>query len=195
MAIRRNKSLLTQAAEFAESVLPTLETAVGAAKEAALPLLADAKGKAAPLLAEGRAIAADKAAAVASSVKSGASEPESVEASVEASPRRGGRLRKLLLLGGLAAVAAVIYQKLRGESTRDNWQSSYVPTPAPASTPTPEAGTAATAEAAAADDAAGASPDEALADSVEEAHEVTTPDAPAEVVEITEDASTEGGRS
>ena len=190
MAIRRNKSLLTQAAEFAESVLPTLETAVGAAKEAALPLLADAKGKAAPLLAEGRAIAADKAAAVASSVKSGASEPESVEASVEASPRRGGRLRKLLLLGGLAAVAAVIYQKLRGESTRDNWQSSYVPTPAPASTPTPEAGTAATA-----DDAAGATPDEALADSVEEAHEVTTPDAPAEVVEITEDASTEGGRS
>jgi hypothetical protein len=36
----------------------------------------------------------------------------------------------------------------------------------------------------AADDSAGASPDEALSDAVEEPHEVTTPDEPAEVVDV-----------
>jgi hypothetical protein len=41
-----------------------------------------------------------------------------------------------------------------------------------------------TARADVADDSAGASPDEALADAVEEPHEATTPDDPAEVVDV-----------
>ena len=38
------------------------------------------------------------------------------------------------------------------------------------------------------DDSGGASPDEAIADAVEEPHEVTTPDDPAEVVDVESEA-------
>jgi hypothetical protein len=111
-----------------------------------------------------------------------------------ADPASKGRLKKLLIVGGLLAAGAAIVKKMRGDSTKDNWQSGYVPTPPPTAKPEEAAPVAAVAdatpkaapEAGAADDAAGATPDEAVADAAEEPHAVTTPDAPAEVIEVDE---------
>jgi hypothetical protein len=104
--------------------------------------------------------------------------------------KSGGKLKKLLLFGGLAAAAGVAYKKFSGQSTSDNWQSSYSPSPAPSagspssstepSTSTPPVATEP------GDDSAGSSPDEALADATGEPHPVSTPDDPAEVVDLDE---------
>ena len=91
--------------------------------------------------------------------------------------KKGGKLKKLLLVTGLAAIGGVIFKKVRGGSTSDNWQSSYVPTPAP------------TPPAAKDEDPGGSSPDEAIADAAEQPHPVSTPDDPAETVTIDEDAA------
>ncbi|HQR26797.1 MAG TPA: hypothetical protein PLP61_07140 [Nocardioides sp.] len=178
------KSLITQAAELAETVRPTIESAMTAAKEVALPLLNDAREKAAPILADGKALASEKAAATKAAL---AATALTQAAPVETGPSSGRRwLKRLLLVGALAAVGAVVFKRLRGDSGADNWQSSYVPTPAPAPRPAPEAP--------ATDDASGASPDEAVSDALEEPHPVTTPDAPAEVVELLEPEAHKPGR-
>lgn len=218
MATPREKSFISQAAELAESVLPTIESAVTAAKEVAIPLLNDAREAAAPLLADGKALAAEKAAATKGLAAATAAKAAAAIEDVDPDEARKGRfgwLKKLLLIGGLAAVGAVVFRKLRSDSTSDNWQSSYVPTPAPAPAPVaaeeqevepePEPDDEPTDESAAdepepaadaseepeqpeaADDASGASPDEAASDALEEPHPVTTPDEPAEVVEIETD--------
>lgn len=104
--------------------------------------------------------------------------------------RKGGKLRKVLLFGGLAAVIGIVVTKLRSKSSGDNWQSSYTPTPAPTTTPKPAAApvapvaTPAASTAPASDDPGGAAPDEALSDAVEEPHEPTDPDSPAEVIDV-----------
>jgi hypothetical protein len=161
------------------------------AKAKAAPVIADAKAKAGPALAEGAAIAADKAstgASIAAEKAAIARDLAAEKAAVgrdlaatkvaeikgEKPKKKGGKLKKLLLITGLAAVGAAIFKKVRGDSTSDNWQSSYVPTPAPAADT---------------DDAAGAGPDEAIADAAEKPHAVTTPDDPAETVTVDEDAS------
>ncbi len=64
--------------------------------------------------------------------------------------------KKLLLVVALAAVGAVVGKKLAGGDQSDNWQSSYTPAPAPAAP------------------AAGAT------------HPVTTPEDPAESVDVTD---------
>ncbi len=98
-----------------------------------------------------------------------------------ADPASKGRLKKLLIFGGLLAAGAAVFKKVRGDSTKDNWQSGYVPTPPPAAAPPADVQTA---ESQPADDAAGATPDEAVADAAEEPHSVTTPDDPADVVDV-----------
>jgi hypothetical protein len=79
-----------------------------------------------------------------------------------------------------------IAKKLRSGGDQDNWQSSYTPPPPPTTrasdTPIFDAASASSEEPTA--DEGGASPDEALADAAEEAHPVTTPDEPADVVEM-----------
>jgi hypothetical protein len=211
MATPREKSFISQAAELAESVLPTIESAVTAAKEVAIPLLNDAREAAAPLLADGKALAAEKAAATKGLAAATAAKAAAAMEDVEPDEARKGRfgwLKKLLLIGGLAAVGAVVFRKLRSDSTSDNWQSSYVPTPAPvaaeeqevepepelteeltdqAEADEPEAHATEEPEQTEADDASGASPDEAASDALEEPHPVSTPDEPAEVVEIQTD--------
>ena len=126
---------------------------------------------------------------------------------------RVSKVRKLLIFGTLAAAAGFAYNKLRGSGQADNWQSSYTP-PASAGTSSTTSATSAAGGAhlapgvgpdeplagddpmarlaaeqgAAGDDPGGASPDEAIADAVEEPHAVTTPDDPADVVEVEEQA-------
>ncbi|MFZ2502689.1 MAG: hypothetical protein WAW88_08480, partial [Nocardioides sp.] len=127
----RKKSLIDQAAEFAESVLPQIEAAVETAKEK----YDEAMAAAAPVLADGKSLAAEKAkeaAAAASAKLSAAGMPGGDAAASEPAPKRRGRLRKLLVLLGLAAVAGFVVKRLAGQSSSDNWQSAYTPNPAAA---------------------------------------------------------------
>jgi hypothetical protein len=183
----------------------------------------EAREKAAPLLAEARATAADKASVGAALAAERASASRDLAAAkvnelrgVEPEPK-GGRLKKLLLLGGLLAVVGVVANKLRAKQDDSaHWQSTYVP-PAPPASPAPSApsGSSApaaapvtpattsgdpltdplpdetissedvvTADAPAAEDVGGGAPGEAISDSVEEPSEATTPDQPAEIIDI-----------
>jgi cell division septum initiation protein DivIVA len=161
------------------------------AREKVGPVVADARTKAGPVIAEGAAVAADKAAIgaalAAEKAALGRDLATAKAAEIRSESRKGGKLKKLLLFGGLAAAAGVAYNKLRGQSESDNWQSSYTPTPAPSSGATPPVATEP------ADDSAGSSPDEALADSTGEPHPVSTPDDPAEVISL-EDESDAGSK-
>ncbi len=183
------------------------------AKETAGPALADARERAVPYLQEGRAVAAEKASAGAAAAKvaAAAGAAAAVEMAAQTrdaastklaeakgepdattgSPKRGGKLKKLLFFGALAALGGFIFSKLRSGSEEDNWQSSYVPPPPPAPVPSPTDSLADPLNdplpgQEATDDPGGAGPDEALADAVDGPHEASTPDEPAEVVELDE---------
>jgi hypothetical protein len=191
MGVRKKKTLLDQAtgtvSQYVDQVKPQVESAVATAKDKAGPVLADAKAKAGPVLADakakagpavatGAAVAAEKIAAGATLAAEKATEAAQaaamkVEDVTTPEKKKGGKLRKLLVLTGIAALAALIVKRMQssgGES--ENWQSSYTPTPAP--------------RAAGEDDPAGASPDEAIADSAEAPHPVTTPEDPADIVNV-----------
>ena len=190
MGLRKKKSILDQAGdpvnEDVDQATPQPESAVAAAPAKAGPVLADAKAKAAPVIADARekagpavaagaAMAAEKIAAGATIAAEKAA--EAAEAAAEkvadvAEPKKkGGKLKKLLLITGIAAAAAFVLSKLRAGRESENWQSSYTPTPAPRVE----------------DDAAGASPGEAIADQTESPKPVTTPESPAEVVDVDEE--------
>jgi hypothetical protein len=164
------------AAEIAEA---TREVAIPKAKAGALA----GADKAVELASSGRDLAAAKLG----------------EVKAEPQKPKGSKFRKLLVFGGLLAAAGFVANKLRGNKQADNWQSSYTPptsTTSATGSPTgvttggthlgPEepVGADETMVERASDDPAGASPDEAIADAAEEPHEVTTPDEPAEVVEV-----------
>ena len=154
--------------------------ALAEAREQAGPALAEARAKAAPIVAAGAAKAGGAAAAA----------KESADARVaqlrgEEPKKKGGKLKKLALFAALAGAVGFVAKKLQGGGQADNWQSSYVPTPAP----TPSTSPAASAPKHA-DDAGAAGVDEALSDAAEEPKPVTTPDDPAEVVDL--DSSGEG---
>ena len=192
MGIRKKKTLIEQATDYVEQVRPHVEQAVGAARDKAVPLLVeardravpvieDARDRAKPIIADGAAIAAEKAAQVADVASQKAAESRDLAATKVAElkgekPKKSRRFRKVLLFGGIAAAAAFVASKLKGGQDSSSWNSSYTPTPPPAP-PAP-------ATEADADDAAGAMPGEALSDAGEEPHEVTTPDDPADEVEI-----------
>jgi hypothetical protein len=198
MGLRKKKSLIDQASDtvnqYVDQVKPQLESAVATAKDKAGPMIADARTKAAPVIADakakagpavasGAAVAAEKIAAGATlaaekaavASQAAAAKVADVAEPKEEKKKRGGTLRKLLLITGLAAGAAFVARKLRAGSQNDSWQSSYTPTPAPSST-------ASMTEAA--DDEGGSSPDEAIADQAETPHPVTTPDEPVEIVDV-----------
>ena len=88
--------------------------------------------------------------------------------------KKGSKLRKLAIFAALAGAAGFVAKKLQSGGQSANWQSSYVPTPAPAAGPGPSA----------TDDAGAAAPDEAISDAADEPQPVTTPDEPAEVVDL-----------
>ena len=214
MALRKKKSLLDQASDYVDTVRPQVESAVATAldavedfyentarpalveaKDKAGPTLADARTKAAPYVAEARdraaaalvearesagpvlADARDKAAPLVASGAAKASEvaaqaKEAADARVAQlrgeEKKKGSKLKKLAIFAALAGAIGFVAKKLQSGGQADNWQSSYVPTPAPAK----------------ANDAGAAGPDEAISDAADEPHEATTPDQPAEVVDL-----------
>ncbi|MGD9962006.1 hypothetical protein [Nocardioides sp.] len=203
MGFRKKKSLMDQAGDLVDQILPAIESAVDTAKEKAVPLYQDAKDRAVPLyqdakdravplyndavdsakpvLAQGRALATEKAAQGAAIVAEHAATGRDLatakvaEIKGEPAKKKGSKLKKVLVITGVAGIAAFVYKKLTASD--DSWQSAYTPAPPPPAKP-------AAPVAEPADDAAAASPDEAIADAVEEPHAVTTPDDPAEVVEV-----------
>lgn len=207
MGLRKKKSLIDRASDYVESAKPQIESAVSSAKDRATPLLSEARDKAAPVIAdardrvapvvadarikagpviaEGAAVAADKAALgaalAAEKAALGRDLASAKAAELRKEGKKGGKLKKLLLFGGLAAAAGFAYKQLSGQSTSDNWQSSYTPAPAPSSDASRPVATGP------ADDSAGSSPDEVLADSTGEPHPVSTPEDPAEVVDLEEE--------
>jgi hypothetical protein len=128
------------------------------------------------------------AAAQASHVADLASEKAAdLSAEIKGEPKKKHRLRNLLVVTGVGALLVFVARKLRSGGDQDKWQSSYTPPPPPtgkaSDTPIFDAAAAASDEPSA-NDEGGAGPDEALADAAEEAHPVTTPDEPADVVEV-----------
>jgi hypothetical protein len=147
------------------------------AREKAAPVVADARAKAAPLIASGAAMAGEKASAVKD-----LADQKVAELKGEPPKKKGGKLKKIALFAAVAGAVGFAAKKLQGSQQSDNWQSSYVPAPPPAGATSPKAPGAPTVN----DDPGGAAPDEAIADQSETAHDVTTPDDPAEVVPIDE---------
>lgn len=202
--------------DLSEAIAPHIERArdelaprLAEARDQVAPRLADARDQVAPRLTDAREqltphvedarerLAKSVAAATA------AATPAAVEAkrrgglaaaALKGEPvkRKNGK-KKFFVFAGIVGLGALVVKKLQaGESA--NWQSSYTPTPAPAAPPAPPSPSAPMAGSHTADvpvdseggDPVGATPGESLSDATEEPHPVTTPDAPAEDVDVSE---------
>ncbi len=187
------KDARKQAAPYVKDVKSKLSDA----RDQAAPLIADARDQAAPYVedAKGR-LSKGVAAAVAAGtpvVVEAQRRGDLAAAALKGEPvkRKGGK-KKYFVFAGLLGLGALAFQKLRGGDESANWQTSYSPTPAPATPPAPAAPPAPTAGSHAADvptdsesaEPVGATPGESLSDAVEAPHAVTTPDAPAEDVDV-----------
>ena len=163
-------------------------TLIDQLSELAADVLKDARSDAKPILKEGKRIARDRGKALAKQAKkakeAAKAEAEAIKAAAHpAKPlKKKRRGRKLLLLALVVGAVALAAKKLLGDRKAASLSSGWVEAPTTAG----KHASAPASETPAADDAAGATPDEALADATEEPHPVTTPDAPAEVVELAE---------
>jgi hypothetical protein len=212
-----------KASDAVDAALPIIESAVTTAREQVRELSKDAAEKAGPLLTETRLLAGEIAEATREvaipKARAGAAQAAAHAADLAASGRdlaaakvaeakgepeqkKSHRVRKVLLFGSLAALGGFIYQKLRAGKETDNWQSSYTPpattTASTTAAPPAPSGGAHVANAPVeepAEDPTGASPDEALADAAEEPHPVTTPDEPADVVDVGADEASEAPKN
>jgi hypothetical protein len=186
------------------------------AKDAIAPKLAEAREQAVPLVESARdklvnevipavkvavADAAEQAAPVVEEAKKRGSSAVDALKGEDLQPKKKGRKRKFFLFAALAGAGAYVFSKVRGKDDSNNWQSSYTPSPSPAAPPSPASPAAPMGGSHAADtsgdtppagDSAGASPGESIADATEEPHPVTTPDSPAEEVEVTDEADAAG---
>ncbi len=202
--------------DLTDAITPHVERArdelaprLAEAKDTIAPRIADARDVVAPYVEEAR----DKIVNdVVPAVKQAASDARDQAAPLAEEAKRRGDLaaaalkgedvkrksgkKKWFLFAALAGAAAFAYKKLTGGNESTNWQSTYTPTPAPAAPPAPPSPSAPMAGshvadgpvdgATGSDDATGATPGEALSDAVEEPHAVTTPDAPAEDVDVSD---------
>jgi vacuolar-type H+-ATPase subunit H len=186
----------------------TLAPKIADAKDTLAPKIAEARDQAAPYVESARdrfvnevvpavqqAVneARDQAAPVAEEAKRRGS---LAAAALKGEPvkKKSGK-KKFFVLAALAGIGAFVAKKMQGGNESANWQTSYAPKPAPAAPPAPPtpaapmagshaADTAVDNSATAAGDPTGANPGEALADSSEAPHPVTTPDAPAEDIDV-----------
>jgi hypothetical protein len=230
MHVRKKKSLIDQAIDQASDYMDAARPAIESAVDQIVELASDARDKAGPILAEGRAMATEKAAVAAELASQKASigaeraaelasasrdyaAVKVAEAKGEPQKSKGSKVRKLLFFGTLLAVGGFVVSKLKSKSEADNWHSSYVPPSSSTGSTSPSTSTGTSTgtttgstrlapgvgsgavgaddpmaklvdDGGPTDDPAGASPDEALADAAEEPHPVTTPDNPADVVEL-----------
>ena len=179
----KSKKMREHATELADRLAPHVESA----REKAGPMIADAKDKAGPMMAEARGKATPVIAAAVTAAseatkeargeakKRGRATAAALKGEVEA-PKKKHRLRKLVGLMGLAGIGGLIAKHLSDRQASTAWQSSYKPTPAA----TPPASPARRF----ADDEGASAPDEAAADAAETPHAATTPDNPAEEIEV-----------
>ena len=192
MRLRKQKTLIEKAQEAAEQVRPQVEAAYDQAivyaqegMKQATPLIEQGKVKAGVTLAHVAGLAADAAENAQHFV-----EDKTADLQHDEPKSKRGKLKKLLLVGVVLAVVGVVVKKLSDKKEAARWQDTAPrPTPPPTpvssppkvSSPTPAAATEKPT-----DDSAGASPGEALADAADTPHAVTTPDAPADVVDVDE---------
>jgi F0F1-type ATP synthase membrane subunit b/b' len=190
------------AGDLADKIGPHVESA----RDKAAPVISDVRSKTGPMIADAR----DKAAPVLGDAKdrfnsdvlpliaaAAAAASEATEEAREETRKRGKatvaalrgdveppkkkhRLRKLLILAGLGGIAAFVAKKLSDREATTAWESSYTPS----STQPADGAGAHRAETDEGDDQGGSSPDVAAADAAAEPHRATTPDAPAETVEV-----------
>ena len=177
------------------------------ARDKAAPYVSDARDKAAPYVSDARDRLSTTVLPVITAAL--ASVDEATEEARDETKRRGKavaaalkgdieapenkhRGRKLLMLLGLGGLAFAAYKKLGSKQPTTNWQSSYTPPPAPAPSPAggPVAGTGAAGAPGAhradeGDDTAASDPAEAASDATDEPHGTTTPDSPAEEIDVT----------
>ncbi len=162
MGIRRNKTILEQAADYVDTIVEAASEKAGPAiadaldkagpvwadaKDKAGPVWADAKDKAGPVWADAKdkagpalSEAKDKATPLlAAGVAAAAAQATNVAdfanekaADLKGEPKKKHRLRKLLIITGVGALMVFIAKKLRSGGDQDNWQSSYTPPPPPA---------------------------------------------------------------
>jgi len=161
--LRKKKSLVDRAVDSAsdavDAAIPVIENAVAQlrdqvrdlskdAAEGAKDLANETRTKAAPLIADGKLLAAEiaeatrevaipkaksAAAAGASGVAELAASGKEIAAAkvaeVKGGPpkRKSRRFRKLVLFGSIAAALGFVYNKMRSNPQADNWQSSYTP--------------------------------------------------------------------
>lgn len=113
MGFRKNKSLLQQAGETVASVAAEVAENVQHTVADVVDVVEDRVGE---VVEAAREAVTDEPSAT----------------------KRGGGLRKVLLVGALVAVGGVVFAKLRAKKAQStNWESSYVPkAPAASATPT-----------------------------------------------------------
>lgn len=191
----------TQAANLGDRLAPAVDEAmnrlgpvVDDARERVAPVVLDARDRLIPVLEDAKVRLADLGDTVAARLDEAVTASKAADGTAAAAKpagkkgKGGGRTRKVLLLGALSAGVAFVVQRLRSGSGEPQWQSTAPnPPPPPRSTPTTTAGDAAPGTTVGTQaDAAGATPGEAASDAVEEPHPPTTPDAPAERIDLTE---------
>jgi dsDNA-binding SOS-regulon protein len=211
----RKDKFVDQAQVLAHDLTEAVAPHVERARDELAPRLADARDQVAPLLADARdqvtphvenardAFVNDFVPYVQQAVNDARDQAGPVAeearrrgvlaaAALKGEPvRRKGRKRKFLLFAGLVGLGAFAVQKMRGGESA-NWQTSYTPPAAPPAPPSPSAPMAGShaadisADSVANGDPVGATPGESLSDATEEPHPVTTPDAPAEDVDVAE---------
>jgi len=194
-----------------ERLTPVVEDAreritpmVSDARERLTPVVEDARERLTPVVGDAKDRLADLAGTVA--VKLDETLPDKATPATVASAAGAKRasdgsgwLKKLFILAGVGAAAALIAKRLRGGGAEPQWQSTPPGRPTPAPAPSEQAADTAGSPAAAvagmaaadaattgAEDAGGGSPDEAAADATDTPREPTTPDDPAEKIDVVE---------
>ena len=199
---KKSKTLLDHAndleTDLVDRIGPQVEHAVETAKDKAGPVIAEAREKAAPAVHDARdrintevipAIAAAIAAAneATEEVRGEAGKRSkaavaALKGEVEApTKKKTHRLRNFLVVLGLGGLVAFVAKKLSDRPSSTTWESNYTPAPAP-TTPTSAAGAHRAEDEG--NDQGGSSPDVAMADAAAEPHEATTPDNPAETIDV-----------
>jgi hypothetical protein len=176
--------VLSSAREKAAPVVATALERTSPARDKAAPLVNEARDRftsdVLPLLTAALT-ALDEATedARAEAIERGRSLTKAFRTEVAPPPKKGLKLRDLLISAGLGGVVFAVVKKVTGDkATTTAWQSSYTPPASTAGTHRADTGTDTATDIGAAD------PTEAASDSAVTPHEATTPSQPATEVVV-----------